>query len=74
VRRWRRDPATPPLVRQEQTLRADPRFAAAERTFATLPGFLAYCARLPEEPRRLWRRLRTLHAFPLELAAQEGSS
>jgi hypothetical protein len=69
VRRWRRDPATPPLVRQEQTLRADPRFAAAERTFATLPGFLAYCTRLPEEPRRLWRRLRTLDAFPLELAA-----
>src|SRR5262249_34554647 len=47
VRRYRRDPATPPPVRQPQTLRADPRFVAAERTFATLPGFVDYCASLP---------------------------
>jgi hypothetical protein len=68
VRRFRADPATPPLVRAEQTLRADPRFAAAERTFATLPGFVAYCGRLPRGFAALARRLRTLREFPLELA------
>lgn len=68
VRDYRRDPTTPPPVRQEQTLRADPRFAAAERTFATLPGFVAYCSKLPESPLALARRMRTLRAFPLELA------
>jgi len=65
VRRYRRDPATPPPVRQEQTLRADPVFAAAERTFATLPGFLAYCRRLPPAPLALARRLRRVRAFPV---------
>ena len=40
VRRYRVDPDAEPLVRQEQTLRDDERFSAAERTFATLPGFL----------------------------------
>jgi hypothetical protein len=69
VRRYRRDPATPPLVRQEQTLRGDPVFAAAERTFATLPGFLGYCHRLPADFATLARRLRTVSAFPMELAA-----
>jgi hypothetical protein len=67
VRRYRRDPATPPLVRRDQTLRADPAFAAAERTFATLPGFIAYCNALPRDARSLWRRRRTLRRFPIEL-------
>ena len=70
VRRYRRDPDTAPLVRQEQTLRADAAFAAAERTFATLPGFIAYCNRLPAELPALVRRFRATHAFPIELAAQ----
>ena len=69
VRRYRRDPASPPPVREEQTLRADPRFAAAERTFATLPGFVAYCAQLPSRPLALARRLRRVRSFPIELAA-----
>jgi hypothetical protein len=68
VRRYRCDPATPPPVRQEQTLRADPRFAAAERTFATLPGFIGYCAKLPASPAALARRLRRVREFPLDLA------
>jgi len=68
VRRYRRDPTSAPPVRQEQTLRADPRFAAAERTFATLPGFVTYCAKLPERPLALARRLRAVREFPLELA------
>ena len=65
VRRFRADPAAPPPVRQEQTLRADPHFAAAERTFATLPGFISYCHTLPTGARALVRRLRSLRRFPL---------
>ena len=68
IRRYRRDPQTPPLVRQEQTLRGDPTFAAAERTFATLPGFLAYCRRLPTAFAPLARRWGRVRSFPLELA------
>jgi hypothetical protein len=64
VRRFRLDPTTPPPVRQEQTLRSDPHFAAAERTFATLPGFIAYCHTLPTAFGELWRRLRSLQRFP----------
>jgi hypothetical protein len=65
VRAYRADPGAAPPVR-EQTLRADPHFAAAERTFATLPGYLAYCAALPRDLASLWRRLRALDRFPLE--------
>jgi len=68
VRRFRRDPATPPLVHAEQTLRADPVFAAAERTFATLPGFVEYCGKLPRGVGELARRFRSLDRFPVELA------
>jgi hypothetical protein len=69
VRRFRKDPDTPPLVRQEQTLRADPAFAAAERTFATLPGFIGYCNRLPSDFATLTRRLGSVSSFPIELAS-----
>jgi len=69
VRRYRLDPATPALLRRDQTLRADPVFAAAARTFATLPGFMAYCCSLPGSPSILARRLFAVRGFPLELAA-----
>jgi hypothetical protein len=52
-------------------LRADPVFRAAERTFATLPGFMRYCNRLPTELVALFRRSRSLQAFPCELAEPE---
>ncbi|MDX2166337.1 MAG: hypothetical protein SF182_04715 [Deltaproteobacteria bacterium] len=65
VQRFRRDPDTPPPVREEQTLRSDPHFAAAERQFATLPGFIAYCHRLPTRFGALARRLRALKQYPL---------
>jgi hypothetical protein len=67
VRRFRADPGTPPPVRAEQTLRADPHFAAAERTFATLPGFIEYCNRLPSGFAKLLRRYRSERRFPLDL-------
>ncbi|MEO8606105.1 MAG: hypothetical protein ABI629_26275 [bacterium] len=66
VQRFRADPDTPPPVRQEQTLRDDPHFAAGERQFATLPGFIAYCHRLPTRAGALWRRLRTIDRYPLD--------
>jgi len=69
VRRYRVDRATPPPVRQEQTLRSDPHFAAAERTFATLPGFIAYCHGLPSGAGALLRRFRRTRRFPLENGA-----
>jgi hypothetical protein len=68
VRRFREDPNTAEMVRQEQTLRADPVFRAAERTFASLPGFMRYCNRLPDEFSALLRRSRELKQFPRELA------
>ena len=68
VRRFRADPATAPLVREQQTLRDDPIFAAAERTFATLPGFVDYCAKLPRGALTLARRMRRQKCFPTELA------
>ncbi len=64
VRRFRADPLTPPPVREEQTLRADPHFAAAERQFATLPGFIEYCLTLPTDVPTLWRRLRRVQVYP----------
>lgn len=69
VRRFRSDPHTAPLVREEQTLRTDAAFAAAERTFATLPGYVDYCNRLPRSIPVLLGRLRSVKQFPLELAA-----
>jgi hypothetical protein len=65
VRRFRADQQTPPPVRQEQTLRNDPNFAAAEKTFATLPGFIGYCHTLPRGFFPLAHRLRTLQKFPI---------
>jgi hypothetical protein len=65
VRRYRRDPDAARMPRT-QTLRQDPHFAAAEQTFATLPGFLEYCATLPTGLVPLLRRLRAVKAFPLE--------
>jgi hypothetical protein len=56
VVRFRADRDALPPVRMEQTLRADPTFVEAERTFATLPGFLGYCNRLPSSPLALLRR------------------
>jgi hypothetical protein len=72
VRRFRADPNTPPPVREEQTLRSDPHFAAAERTFAALPGFIEYCNRLPSSTWTLARRLRRVQRFPLELAIPQA--
>ena len=71
VRRFRADPQAAPPVRAEQTLRADPHFAAAERTFATLPGYVAYCNKLPRDVPTLVRRLASVKSFPLELASRD---
>jgi hypothetical protein len=64
VRAYRADPETDQLVREDQSLRDDPRFAAAEKQFATLPGFIEYCNRLPTSALTLARRLRRLEHYP----------
>jgi hypothetical protein len=69
VRRFRQDPKTPDLVR-EQTLRDDPHAAAAERTFATLPGYLRYSSALPISLSALVRRYRSIDRFPLDAEVQ----
>jgi len=68
VRRYRRDRTAPPPVRPQGPLRRDPAVAAAERTFATLPGFLRYCRRLPAGGFAGLRRLRRVERFPVEWA------
>jgi len=68
VRSYRRDRSTPELVR-ESTLRSDPSYAAAERKFASLPGFIDYCAGLPTGFGALYRRYRALERFPTEEAS-----
>lgn len=65
VRRFQANPKTPDLVR-EQTLRDDLHSVAAERTFASLPGYLTYCAALPNSVPALYRRYRSIERFPLE--------
>lgn len=66
VRRFRRDgEATEAIIRAEQTLRGDPHFDAAERRFATLPGFVSYCSALPRGFGALARRWRRTPVYPL---------
>ena len=65
VRQWRADPTTPDLVREEQTIRTDPAYALAEKTFATLPGFLGYCLTLPTDLPSLLARHRATRQFPI---------
>ena len=67
VRRFRaRSRARRRWCAQEQTLRADPVFAAAERTFATLPGFIDYCNPLPATFATLVRRSAQRAAVSIE--------
>lgn len=65
VRRYRRDSQTSELVRSEQSLRIDPHYRAAEVTFATLPGYLDYCNKLPKSLPELLARYRGIDRFPL---------
>jgi len=68
VRRFREDPAATPPIREQGTIRNDAAFRAAERTFATLPGYIAYCNKLPRSVAALARRYVRLDAFPIELS------
>lgn len=79
VRRYREDPSSPAPVRGQQSLRSDPAFRQIEDTFATLPGFVAYCCTLPEQSFALLthlgsREFRTRTPSALDtIAEQEGS-
>jgi hypothetical protein len=74
VRRYRADRTAPPIVRQQGELRRDPVAAAAERTFATLPGFLRYCRRLPTGLLAGLARLRRVDRFPVEWAEPDPAT
>ncbi len=66
VRDFRESRSTPDLVRPSR-LRDDPSYVAAEATFATLPGFIDYCCKLPADVSTLARRHRELEAFPIDM-------
>jgi len=72
VRRYRSDRSTPAPIRSQGALRGDPAAAAAERTFATLPGFLRYCRRLPTGFGAGLVRLFRVDGFPVEWAEPAG--
>lgn len=76
IRRYRRDPQTSHLVRNEQSLRDDTAFAAAERTFATLGGFVRYCNGLPNGFADLFFRMRRVKSFAIgrEVTAKDLES
>ena len=61
---------TEPLV----TVAADTVAISPDYRFATLPGFIDYCQRLPTELGVLLRRLRSTDRFPLELASPEAAA
>ena len=66
IQQYRADPASAlPIVREEQSLRGDPSFAAAERQFATLPGYIAWCNGLPRDFAALVRHRWQMRAFPV---------
>lgn len=66
VRAFRENRTTSDIVRPSR-LRDDPSYVAAETTFATLPGFVEYCCKLPADVPTLLRRYREVQAFPVEL-------
>jgi len=68
IERYREDPETCQLVREDQSIREDEAFAAAEQTFATLPGFVTYCNKLPKGFGELFLRMRRVKKFQIELA------
>lgn len=72
VRSYRAGTGAPPPVREQVVLREDPTFVAAERTFATLPGFIAYAAALPRDFASLTRRFRSTSRFPVESIPRES--
>lgn len=67
VRDYRAGRLPPDMIRPS-TLRDDPSYVAAERTFATLPGYIEYCNKLPKGGAALLRRRRSLTRFPVEMA------
>jgi hypothetical protein len=70
VRRFRAGEAPPDLMRPS-SLRDDPHYAAAERSFASMPGYIAYCNALPKRARALALRLAATRRFPVEMEPVE---
>lgn len=61
VRRWRKDPTIPPLLRSN--VAESPTYSALERTFGTMPGAFRYFETMPTTIRGAIHHLRTVRAF-----------
>ncbi|MBC8074371.1 MAG: hypothetical protein IAG13_38985 [Deltaproteobacteria bacterium] len=66
IRAFRSDPTVPPLLREN--ISSNPRFAAAERSFGTVPNAMRYFAKLPKTAIAAAHHLLTVREFPAELA------
>jgi hypothetical protein len=66
VRRFRKDPATPPMLRSNVGSHAT--WSDLERTFGSLRTSMRYFMRLPEAPLSAARHALTTNTFPVELA------
>ncbi len=67
IRAFRSDPTVPPLLREN--VATNPRFAAIERTFGTVPNAMRYFAKMPATPLAAARHILKTRAFPEQLAA-----
>ena len=72
VRNFRRLGADAAPPRRQQSIRDNPNFVAAEKTFATLPGFIEYCHHMPKSITSSLLRLFRVRQFPLELAGRSA--
>jgi hypothetical protein len=64
VRKWRKDPQSPPLLRSNV---AEGAFSEIEKTFGTLPAAMRYFRRLPRTPLGAARHLLGVTTFPRHL-------
>jgi hypothetical protein len=69
IRAFRRDPAVAPLLREN--VASNPRFAAVERTFGTVPNAMRYFTKMPKTALGAARHLLTVREFPEEHAPPE---
>lgn len=72
IRTFRANPHIDRLAQEEFFRFKGKNFERAERTFSTLPGLLAYCARMPKDPAWLVRHVLFDRVIPPELAAPES--
>lgn len=68
IRQFRADPMVASLARPGFFRIENPRFLKAERLFSTVPRFMRYCSRLPDDPAGAARHLLFEQTLPERLA------